>query len=124
MTNAEKYLNLNDVQKVLPDGYELETLFNVMASIYDELSKEEQKYVDESLEELDNIQTNTLNMLTEQEIKEIIKNSNHKSLGTIQDCYNDGILEIYSDYDEFEFAGDKQDTIQLSTGKVIYFIGG
>lgn len=69
MTNTEKYLNLNDVQKVLPDGYELETLFNVMASIYDELSEEEQKYVDESLEDLDNIQTNTLNMLTEQEIK-------------------------------------------------------
>lgn len=49
MNNTQKYLNLNDVQKVLPDGYELETLFNVMASIYDELNEEEKNHVDEML---------------------------------------------------------------------------
>ena len=49
MKNTEKYLNLNDIKKVLKDGYELESLSNVMAAIYDELNDEERKYVDQNI---------------------------------------------------------------------------
>lgn len=53
MTKVNMYLNLIDVKQALAvDSYEYETLTNVMATMYDDMLKWEQKFIDVEMKSL------------------------------------------------------------------------
>lgn len=76
MDNVNKYLNLYDIMKVLKKyeklEYEYETIVNVMASIFDELSEEERKFVLKKLAFFEEQEENKMKNISEENLGKIL----------------------------------------------------
>ena len=65
-----------------------------------------------------------LSELIQEEIQEIIDNSNHTNYESIKEFHDDGLLEVFPSAEDVWPGYDDDEKLPLSTGKVVLFIGG